>query len=182
LLVRRSFWVAVFGVALVAGSVMAQDRTAELRARFEKETDPVRKAQLVPPLADAEFRDMHAKIDAGDLAAAAEIARQVRDEAEVSKKALDAKHRDAEAHPEGYKKLEISVRESVRRLDDIMVSLAKDEQKPLAEVRADLETLNRELIHQLFPKRPEAGPAGAPAPAAPAAPATDAPDANKPKS
>jgi hypothetical protein len=161
---------------LVAGAVMAQDRTAELRARFQSEPDAVRKAGLVAQLADAEFRDMHAKIDAGDLAAAAEIAEHVRDEAAASKKALDAKHRDVEAHPEGYKKLEISVRESVRRLDDILVSLAKDDQKPLAEIRAELETLDREMIHQLFPKRPEAEPAGAPA--APAA----APDADKPKS
>ncbi len=177
MLVGRRFWVGVLVVALVAGSVVAQDRTAELRARFEKETDAVRKAQLVAPLADSEFRDIHEKIDAGDLAAAAEIAGRVRDEAEASKKALDAKHRDPEVHPEGYKKLEISVRESVRRLDDIMVSLAKDEQKPLAEVRAELETLNRELIHQLFPKRPEAAPAGAPT----AAPGTT-PEAEKPKS
>ena len=100
----------------------------------------MRKAQLVAQLADAEFRDMHEKIDAGDLAAAAEIAGRVRDEAQASKKALDAKSRDAEAHPDGYKQLEISVRESIRRLDDIMVSLAKDEQAPLAEVRTDLES------------------------------------------
>jgi hypothetical protein len=161
----------IFVTVLVAGSLRAQDRTAELRSRFEKETDAVRKAGLVAPLADSEFRDIHQQIDAGDLAAAAEIAGRVRDEALASKKALDAKHRDAEAHPEGYKKLEISVRESVRRLDDIMVSLAKDEQKPLADVRAELETLDREMIHQLFPKRPEAAPAGAPAP-----------DGDKPKS
>jgi hypothetical protein len=175
LLVRRSCWVAVLVTALVAVSVMAQGRTAELRARFQKETDPVRKARQVALLADSEFRDMHEKIDAGDLAAAAEIAGQVRDEAQASKKLLDTKGRDAEAHPEGYKQLEISVRESMRRLDDIMVGLAKDEQKPLAEVRAELETLDRELIHQLFPKRPEAAPAGAPAAT------TTAPDADKPK-
>jgi hypothetical protein len=172
--VDRRLWVGVLVAALVAGAAMAQDRLAELRVRFEKETDAVRKAQLVAPLADAEFRAMHERIDAGDLAAAAEIAGRVRDEAQASKKALDAKHRDVEAHPEGYKKLEISVRESVRRLDDVMVSLAKDEQKPLAQVRAELETLNGELIHQLFPKRPEAAPSGAPA-------AAPAPDADKPK-
>jgi hypothetical protein len=159
LLVRRSFWVAVLVAALVVGAAMAQDRTAELRARFQKEPNPVRKARLVGPLADAEFREIHEKIDAGDLEAAAEIAGRVRDEARTSKKSLDTKSRDAEAHPEGYKQLEISVRESIRRLDDIMVSLAKDDQKPLAEVRAELETLDREMIHQLFPKRPEAAPA-----------------------
>ena len=62
--------------ALVAGAVTAQDRTAELRARFQNEQDAVRKARLVAPLADSEFRDMHEKIDAGDLEAAAEIAGQ----------------------------------------------------------------------------------------------------------
>jgi hypothetical protein len=172
-LVRRSFWVGVLVATLVAGAVMAQDRTAELRARFEKEPDPVRKARLVAPLADSEFRDMHEKIDAGNLEAAAEIAGRVRDEARESKKALDTKSRDVEAHPDGYKQLQISVRESIRRLDDIMVSLAKDDQKPLAEVRAEMETLDREMIHRLFPKRPEAAPAPTPAPAA---------DADKPKS
>jgi len=155
---RGSCWLAFFLVALVAGSLLAQDRTAELRARFEKETDPVRKARLVEPLADAEFRNMHEKIDAGDLAAAAEIARRVRDEAAASKKSLDAKSRDPEAHPEGYKQLEISVRVSVRRLDDIMVGLAKDDQAPLAEVRKDLDEQDRQMIHQLFPKRPEPAP------------------------
>jgi hypothetical protein len=149
-------------VALGAGSLLAQDRTAELRSRFEKETDPVRKARLVGQLADAEFRDMHEKIDAGDLAAAAEIAGHVRDEAHAGKKALDAKVHDPEAHPDGYKQLEISVRESIRRLDDIMVSLAKDEQAPLAEVRKDLDELDRQMIHQLFPKRPEPAPTTAP--------------------
>jgi hypothetical protein len=159
---RGRFWTAVFLMALVAGSLGAQDRTGELRSRFEKETDPVRKARLVEQLADAEFRDMHVKIDAGDLAAAAEIAGRVRNEAQASKKSLDAKSRDPEAHPEGYKQLEISVRESIRRLDDIMVSLAKDDQAPFEEVRKDLDELNRQLIHQLFPKRPGPAPATTP--------------------
>ena len=159
---RGSFWAGFFLLVLVAGSLLAQDRTAQLRSRFEKETDPVHKARQVALLADSEFRDMHEKIDTGDLAGAAEIAARVRDEAQASKKLLDAKSRDAEAHPDGYKQLEISVRESMRRLDDIMVSLAKDEQAPLAEVRKDLDELDRQMIHQLFPKRPEAAPATTP--------------------
>ncbi len=157
--------------ALVAGSLLAQDHTAELRARFQKEPDPVHKARMVASLADAEFRDMHAKIDEGDLADAAEIAGQVRDEAQASKKALDAKIHDPESHPDGYKQLEISVRESVRRLDDILVGLAKDEQNPLMQVRTELAELDSQIIHQLFPKRP--GPAPAPLPA---------PEKDKPKS
>ena len=147
-------WAAIFLVVLVSGAQVAQDRTAALRVRFQKEPDPVHKAKLVPPMADSEFRDMHQKIDEGNLADAAAIAAQVRDEAQTSKKALDAKIHDPEARADGYKQLEISVRESVRRLDDIMVGLAKDDQKPFAEVRKDLAELERQMIHQLFPKRP----------------------------
>ena len=148
-------WAVVLVAALVSGSLLGQDRTAELRARFQKEQDPVHKARMVAPLADAEFHDMHEKNDEGDLAGAFEIAEQVLNEAQASKKALDARNRDPEAHPEGYKQLEISVRESVRRLDDILVGLAKDEQKGLADVRNGLDELDRQIIHQLFPKRPQ---------------------------
>ncbi len=150
-------------LALVSAPLMmAQDHTAELRARFEKESDPVRKAKLVAPLADASFRDMHAQIDAGNLPGAAATAGQVRDDAQTTKKALDAKHRDPETHPEGYKQLEIAVRESVRRLDDILVGLTKDDQKPFAEIRKDLDDLDRQMIHELFPKRPDSTPATPP--------------------
>lgn len=158
-------WVIVLVAALVSGSLLGQDRTAELRARFQKEQDAVRKARLLAPLADAEFHDLHEKNDEGDLAGAYEIAVQVLNEAQASKKALDAKNRDPEAHPEGYKQMEISVRESVRRLDDILIGLAKDEQKGLADVRNDLAALDSQIIHQLFPKRPE--PVVAPAPEKP---------------
>ncbi|MFZ3214957.1 MAG: hypothetical protein WA192_02755 [Candidatus Acidiferrales bacterium] len=162
--VRCLFWGAVFGVALLSGQLVAQDRTAELRFRFEKESNPVHKAKLVPPLADAEFRQIHEQIDAGNLPGAAQIAGQLRDEAAASKKALDARHRDVESHPDGYKQLEISVRESVRRLDDILVGLDMDDQKPFLAVRADLDAMDQQMIHKLFPKQPDSAAGAAPPP------------------
>lgn len=150
-------------IVVAAGSVVAQDRVPELRARFQSETDPVHKAKMIPRLADAEFSDIQSQIAAGNLDDAAAITEKVRDEAHTAQEALDGKKRDAEKHPEGYRQLQISVRESVRRLNDILTGLAGDDQKPFQEVRDDLEKLDRQLIHQLFPK----GPDGATAPAKP---------------
>ncbi|MGA7915268.1 MAG: hypothetical protein WCA00_08545 [Candidatus Acidiferrales bacterium] len=135
---------------------MTQDRVPELRARFQSETNPVHKAKMIPRLADAEFSDIQNQVAAGNLADAAAIAAQVRDEARTAQAALDGTKRDAEKHPEGYRQLQISVRESVRRLNDLLTGMAGDEQKPFQEARDDLEKMDRQLIHQLFPDRPKA--------------------------
>ncbi len=146
---------AVLMIVVAAGSVVAQDRVPELRARFQSETNPVHKAKLLPRLADAEFSDIQNQVAAGNLGDAAAIVEKVRGEAHSAQEALDAMKRDAEKHPEGYRQLQISVRESVRRLNDILTGLAGDDQKPFQEVRDDLEKLDRQLIHQLFPHRPD---------------------------
>lgn len=142
---------AVLMIVAAASSVVAQNRVAELRARFQSETNPVHKAKLLPRLADAEFSEAQNQVAAGNLADAAAIVEKVRDEAHTADGALDGTKRDAEKHPDGYRQLQISVRESVRRLNDILTGLAGDDQKPFQEVRDDLEKLDRQLIHQLFP-------------------------------
>lgn len=148
-------WEIVLIAALAASSVSGQDRTADLRARFEKETDPIHKAKQVPRLADAEFRDIQASIDASNLTEAAAIARQVRDQARTAQEALDRKQRDPENNPDGYRQLQISARESVRRLDDILIGLSADDQGPFREVRNQMDEIDRQLIHRLFPHRPQ---------------------------
>jgi hypothetical protein len=146
---------AVLTIVLVSSSAVAQDRVPELRARFQKEADPVRKAKMLPRLADAQFSEIQNQIAAGNLSDAAAIASEVRDEAHAAQEGLDGKKRDPEQHPDGYRQLQISVRESVRRLDDILIGQVADDQKPFQEIRDDLDKMDRQLIHQLFPKGPD---------------------------
>ncbi len=146
---------AVLTIVLVSSSVVDPDRVPELRARFQKETDPVRKAKILSRLADAEFGEIQNQLAAGNLSDAAAIAGQVRDETHAAQEALDGKKRDPEQHPDGYRQLQISVRESVRRLNDILIGQAADDQKPFQEIRDDLDKMDRQLIHQLFPKGPD---------------------------
>jgi hypothetical protein len=86
------------------------------------------------------------------------IFRQYRDEAQACQKALEGKEPDPEKHPNGFKQLQISLRQALRRLSDIIVDLPGDEQKPFLDVRRDLEQMDRQLIHELFPRRPEPAP------------------------
>jgi hypothetical protein len=160
------FWtrIAVFALAAVIvghPAAFGQDRTAELRSRFSKEADPVRKAKMLPQLSDSEFHQIQPRLAAGNLTQAAAIANQLADEAESAVKGLDAKGRDPEKHAEGYRQAEISVRGSLRRIDDILVGLSADDQNQFLEVRRRLDELERHLIRALFPHRPDASPAPA---------------------
>lgn len=158
-----SWWFRFSGfalsAALLSGSFSAQDRTAELRARFSAETDPVHKAKLLTKLSDSEFREIQDLIGAGNLTEASPIASQLADEAESAAKALDARAKDAEKHSEGYKQLEMSVRGSLRRMDSILIELSGDDQKPFLAVRNRLDVLEKQLIRELFPHRPDEPPA-----------------------
>jgi hypothetical protein len=139
-------------------TMLPQNNTAELRSKFTNEMDPVRKAKLLVPLGEAEFRDILKDTDSEDFEGALAIFQQYRDEAQASKKALEGKEPDPEKHPNGFKQLQISLRQSLRRLSDIVVDLPADDQKPFLDVRRDLEQMDRQLIHELFPRRPEAAP------------------------
>ncbi len=152
-------WFRLTGVAVLAsmiGSVaVADDHIAELRARFTKEADAVHKAKLLGPLSDAEFHAIQALVTAGNLSDAAPLANELADEAEVALKALDARGKDPEKHPEGYKQVEISVRGSLRRMENVLVELSADDQTAFLAVKKRLDAVEHQLIRDLFPHRPD---------------------------
>jgi len=144
--------------SLFVRAMQTPDPAEAFRTKFTREGDPIRKAKLLIPLSEAEFRDIQKEVGADNAQEALTILRQYRDEALASQKALDATGHDPEKHPNGFKELQISLRESLRRLDNVIVDLSGDEQKPFRDIRQELDQMDRRLIHQLFPRRPEAEP------------------------
>jgi hypothetical protein len=144
----------MFGGTLVPVAMPAQNRLPELRARFAHESDPVRKAKLMPQLSIAEFQEIDADFAAGKLPDAVSLLQDYRDEVQTCETGLDAKRVDADRHPAGFKQLQIAMRESMRQLDELLSSLTADQQPPFLAVRKDLEDLDRHIIHELFPNQP----------------------------
>ena len=153
----RGAWI-VCGAALAgilfASPLLAQDRTAELRARFDRETDAVRKAKLMPELGERQFAEIREKVRSGQFQEANTTLQQYREEAKACETALAVSGIDAEKHPTGYKQLEISLRESLRRLNEMLPGMGADEQAPFLEARKELIEMDQRLVHELFPRRP----------------------------
>jgi hypothetical protein len=139
------------GVPLAA---QTQNQLPAFKARFAQEGDAMRRAQDMPKLGDLEFEEIARNVDLGKLPEALAVLKEYRDEISSCEKGLDAQKINAEKHPKGYKQLEISLRQSLRKLNNLLVSFTSDEQAPFAEVRQSLEELNRHLIRELFPKGP----------------------------
>ena len=150
---------SVFAVSgLLAASVFAfsqHDKLAEARDRFESETDPVHRAKLTVRLEKAEFDYIEKEIADNNESAALDALHEYERDVASCVQALDARGVNAEKHSAGFKELEISVREALRRLNDVVISLPGDEQKPFLEVRDNLDQLNRHLMNELFPSRPD---------------------------
>ena len=135
------------GLAFVLALAFAQqpNRLAEYKARFASASDAIHKAKIMPQLGDAEFQAIAKDIADGNLTQALETLQAYRDQVRETLKSLDAMHVNAESHPSGYKQLEISIRQCLRRLDDQLVNLATDEQKPFLEVRKEIDEAFKDI-------------------------------------
>lgn len=144
-------WVAIVVSGLLAPPALARDRTAELRSRFDRETDVIRKAKLMPKLGAAQLKDAERDVAAGRISEALKIVKEYRAEAEACLAGLDARKINAVKHSAGFKQLQISVREALRRLNNLMANLTADEQARFVDARNDLNRMNQHLLRELFP-------------------------------
>jgi hypothetical protein len=136
-------------------TLAAQDRLAAGLARYEQETDPVRKARALVKLGDDQIDEARKELMTGEDVASLHTLEQYRDEVRQTAAALKATGVDAEKKPAGFKELQISLRGTVRHIDDLILSLPVDKRPFFREVRTDLVKTQNELIDALFPRQPE---------------------------
>jgi hypothetical protein len=129
----------------------AQDSVDKHEAEYKSETDPVRRAKLLVKLGSLEIDEARTDIKAGDDDRALSVLDQYRDEVHATIDALTNTGVDAERHPSGFKELQIGVRESVRRVDDMVYSVSLDQRPAFRAVSADLSDMENSLMDALFP-------------------------------
>jgi hypothetical protein len=144
---------ALMALALCA-PLVAQDHLAEDLARYEHETDTVRKARMLAKLGDDQV-DLAKKLLKEDEVASLHTLEQYRDEVHDMVAALSGLGVDAEKRPAGFKELQISLRGTIRRIDDLIFTLNVDKRPFFRAVRNDLFADQNALIDKLFPRKPE---------------------------
>jgi hypothetical protein len=134
--------------------VNAQDAASVGLAQYQHETDPVRKAKLLAKFGGDQVEQAKKELKSGDDVGSLHTLEHYRDEVRETVAGLKAAGIDAEKKPAGFKELQISLRETVRRVDDMIFTLPLDKRPFFREVRTDLVTGQNDLIDALFPREP----------------------------
>ena len=138
----------------VAGKLPTEkEKLADLQARFDKESNAVHKAKLLTRLSAAQFDETRRLEKLGDFNSVGLLWEKFRDNARVTLEGLKKQVHDAERHVGGYRELEIGLREGIRELEQTMLLVPPEYRPPLDIVRADLSTMDDEVLRLLFPRR-----------------------------
>jgi hypothetical protein len=147
--------IGLIAALALCAPLAAQDRLAEELAKYQRETDPVRKSRALAKLGDEQVDLAKRQLRADDEVASLHTLEQYRDEVHDMVTALNGMGVDAERKPGGFKELQISLRETIRRIDDLILTLTVDKRPFFRVVRNDLFTDQNVLIDELFPRKPE---------------------------
>jgi hypothetical protein len=141
-------------IALSAGlsiSAAEQESREKYEAQFQLERDPVAKAKILAKLGRFEIEEARADLKADKEEQSLADLEHYRDQVEGTVQALAATGVNAEQHPAGFKELQISLRETLRHIDELILQLPLDKRPWFQAVRSDLANSHNLLIEALFP-------------------------------
>ena len=147
--------IVLIAALFLCSPLAAQDRLAEDLAKYQHEGDPVHRARDLAKLGDEQIDLARRQLKADQEVDSLHTLEQYRDEVRETVTALNGMGVDAERKPAGFKELQISLRETIRRIDDLILTLNVDKRPFFREVRNDLFMNQNQLIDKLFPRRPE---------------------------
>lgn len=142
------------GAAVAAQTARVQKNIAKDEANYARKTKPVDRAKAVVKLGRAEYAAARQSLDAGNVKGAFEFLAKYNEQAIAAHEALEKTGVDAEKHSNGFRQLEISVRESLRQLREIMGRVPFEQRQSFEALEKDLDALNQKLILELFPRQP----------------------------
>lgn len=178
LVLRPGGWVLAWVVALeiVAAANLSSARRElseqELTARIQEESSLTRKAKLEIQLADLKLEQAIAAYDRDQFDAGHKLLETYWSWMQQAWDLLQKSGRDAGRKPQGFKDLDIALRETSRRLNDLKQRTPYLDRHSIENVAAQIDSLHTEVLAALFP-------GGQLKEEAPPAPSKPAPAANK---
>src|SRR4029077_9627361 len=147
--------IAVIAALALCVPLAAQDRLSEDLAKYQHETDPIRKSRALVKLGDDQVDLATRQLKISDEVTSLHTLEQYRDEVHDMVTALNRVGVDAERKPAGFKELQISLRGTIRRIDELILTLNVDKRPFFRVVRNDLFMDQNVLIDELFPRKPD---------------------------
>ena len=144
-------WLAVLVILLAGLCAMGRETEEQLLQRIQSEQNPVKKAKDEIKLANLKLTQVQDAYSQGQIEAGAKLLGTFVDTMKTSWKLLQDSGRKASKQPEGFRELEISLRENVRSLQDLGRTVSYFDRAPLTNAAQELEQMRVEVLQALFP-------------------------------
>ncbi len=156
--VRRTFagaCVLLGGLAFPTVAARAQDGASAPKTKFAAQGSAVDRARAFPKYGDQLIAELRRVVGSRDFVRAEEILTEYRDVARQLHSALRAAVPNPEKRSNGFKQLQIHVRRTTRDATEALTAVPVELHPPFQFLRDELEKLDRALIEDLFPRRPD---------------------------
>jgi hypothetical protein len=136
----------------------------DLVGRFERETKPVKKSIYATHLAQLKLQQASDAYAKDDLDQGQKLLDEYLKWVKSSWDVLKSSGRPAERKPQGFKELDIALREDVRQFGDLEHRVPFTDREPVTKAAQEAEKIRGEVLAVLFPagKSGAAGEAGGP--------------------
>jgi hypothetical protein len=134
-----------------ASSAPSSETEAKLLEREQKENNPVKKSKEEIRLARIKLRQAVQTYVQGDTEQGAQLVSAYLGRIKDSWQILRSSGRNAARAAQGFKELDIELREDDRLLDDLKRRVPYFERDPIEKAEKEIEQVRAEVIQALFP-------------------------------
>ncbi len=146
-----SIGLAVLVMILAGSCARARETEAQLLQRIQSESNPVKKAKDEIKLAQLKLAQAQTAYSQGHVDAGATLVGALVEALKSSWKFLQESGRRASQQPDGFRELDIALRENVRTLQDLGRTVSYFDRAPLTNAEQQLDQEREEVLHELFP-------------------------------
>lgn len=141
-------WARLLLVAFLSAAILpAQDaELAKLRRKLAGKDDPGNRAKITVKIGDKLLDQLQRQYQKGNVTEGEDTLAEYMTAIEAAHRGLMQSGRDARKKPKGFKHLEVHLRRSARRLQDVAYSLPSNERGTLQAALEKVEGLRLELL------------------------------------
>jgi len=135
------------------------DNEQDLLARIQREQNPVNKSKYQTRLARVKLLQTIDAYDSGNADEYQQLLGAYLQRIRDSWQSLQSSGRQAVRQPQGFKELDIELREDARLLDDLRRRIPYMDRGPVERAGKEIEQIRNEVLRALFPRegRPQGG-------------------------
>jgi hypothetical protein len=158
---------ALAAAAVTPATARHPETEQELLDRIQREPNPVKKAKLEMRLGRLKMDQAIGAYNQGHIDQGKSLLGTYLDRMRGCWQTLKGSGRNAVKQPQGFRELDIALREDSRTLEDLAHRISYFDRAPVEQTMGEVNRVRAEVIHALFPSVPAEGDQNKPAPSKP---------------